>query len=136
MIQDDTGNRIPSKQKKAIVALLECSTISEAAQAANVGRVTLSRWINDDEKFRLELSKAESSLISTATRRLCSLTDKAVKTLESVLESKTASDSTKVRAALGILDSMIKLKTFYELEERITKLELVAEKQSGRNNRR
>ncbi len=122
MQRNEASEKLTTKQQAAIAAILRCPTLAEAAKAIGVARVTVSRWMTDST-FKRELSKAEGDLIASATRRLATLTEKAIRTLEQLLQDKDTPAPVRVRAALGVLESMVKLKSFQNLEERVSDLE-------------
>jgi hypothetical protein len=69
--------RLTSRKKRAIAALLTSRDIKSAALAARVGERTLHRWL-DNKSFRDALQVAESEAIDAATRRLIGLEDSAL----------------------------------------------------------
>jgi len=122
MSQTDTNEKLSEKQLSAIEALLKGETVTDAAKAAGVGRATLTRW-QDEDDFKAARKEAEKELIAGTTSRLVSLSKKAALTLESIIDDLEAAPTVRVRAALGILDAMLKVREAYELEERLTVLE-------------
>jgi hypothetical protein len=64
----------------------------------------------------------QTKMIARALGRLSGAASKAVYTLVVCLKSKE-SDSVRVRAALGILDQLIKMCAFDNIEERLAELE-------------
>ncbi len=113
---------ISTKQKAAIRALLTGASYAEAAAAAKVHENTIGLWMHDST-FQAALHKAESEAMSAISLSLVTLANKAATTLESVLDSLTARDSSKVRAADVVLGRLLEIRQFADLEERITKLE-------------
>jgi hypothetical protein len=119
---DKPIRELSSKQRKAITHLLASRSVEEASKAAGISERTLYRWMNE-RVFAAEVAAAETNAIDYAVRRLIALSDSAVETLQTVLRDDGASASTKVRAALGILDSLIKLRELRNIEARIVALE-------------
>jgi hypothetical protein len=125
--KDDTATKpkeLTGAQFKAIPHMLAARSFEDAAKASGVHVRTLLRW-NSDPLFRAAVSEAEMGAIDYAVRRLIAVSDKAVDTLEKVLDDDTASKSIKVRAALGILDQLARLRELRNIEIRLTALEAI-----------
>jgi hypothetical protein len=119
---DKAVKELTTAQRKALPHLLSSRSVEEAAKAAGISARTLYRWMADSA-FGAALAESETMAIDYAVRRLIVLSDSAVDTLETVLKDDKASASTKVRAAMGILDSLIKLRELRNFEARIVALE-------------
>lgn len=117
-----TERDLTPKQTKAIVALLTCPTITEAANEAGVSKRTLQRWL-DDPGFRAELTIREGEALSGITRRLVGLADQAVKSIAEILSDPGLPSLTKLRAAEAVLSNLLKLRDQVDIENRIAKLE-------------
>lgn len=120
MTPDGTLTR---NQKRVIPALLTYRHVEEAAAAVGIGKRTLLRWLAEDATFRQALAKAEGQAIDAAARQLVSLADEAVNTLRDLMDSETASDSVRLRAADAVLGHLFKLRELRSIEERLTALE-------------
>jgi gamma-glutamyl:cysteine ligase YbdK (ATP-grasp superfamily) len=118
-----TFETLSSNQRKAIAALLSAPNVPAAARKAKVGERTLHRWINEDPHFKAALYAAEGAAIDTATRRLVSLQDSAIGTLESIMTDGEAAPGVRVRAALGLLDNLMRLRELRNVEARLEALE-------------
>ncbi|MDY6876794.1 MAG: hypothetical protein SWK90_11425 [Chloroflexota bacterium] len=116
------NDRLSTNQRKALKALLECSTIRAAAESCGLGEATLYRYLRDDT-FKAELRKRQDGIVSSVTAALVGLAGESVKTLRDILDSKTASDSVKVRAALGWLAQMRQSVELADLAARVEALE-------------
>lgn len=114
--------KLTHNQRKALEALLSSRTITDAAAKCGLTRRTLSKYLGDPD-FLLELRQRQDQLLDAAVAALAGLAGKAVGTLEGNLDSPEASAQAKNRAALGILDQLRKMVTFYQLEDRVTELE-------------
>lgn len=112
-----------TKQNRAIRALLTEKTTSDAAKTAGVGERTLWRWMNEDETFRQTLNEAETLALGESVRRLVSLHFKALRAIEEALDDKEATHGTKLRASSIVLDTTLRLRELFTLEERISRLE-------------
>ena len=113
---------LSANQRKAIIALLNASTVREAAEAAGLGERTLARYLSSD-KFRAELCKRQDEALAAATAALSGLTGAAVGVLADVMNDPNASHSARVRAALGILSERRKVAELDDLVERVAALE-------------
>lgn len=119
----ENGRRIVKKQI-AILALITCSTIAEAAKDADVSERTLYRWL-DDPGFRQELSIIQKRELELVEQRLCGLLNEAVSTYASVIRDPTCSAGSRVKAAQAIFDQFIQIKNYREIEPRISAIETV-----------
>jgi len=110
------------KQTQAIRSLLAKPSINEAATDAGVGVRTIYRWLGEPA-FRQALTQAEDQAIAAAARGLVGLTEKAIATVESVLDDAELHPATRLRAADLVLSNMLKLVELRNLSERIAALE-------------
>jgi len=121
MPKNDTG-RLTPKQSKAIAALMQARTVSDAANAARVSERTLLRWLALPE-FQTALRQAGQDAIDQAVRRLTDLTGKAIDTLSAEMQNDDAPPSAKIRAADVVLSRLMNLRDLNEIERRISELE-------------
>ncbi len=96
------GEKLTRKQEQAIGALLECSSVEEAARTAGVGYSTLKRWMRDPD-FDAAYRRARKELLDVSVGRVQAATGTAVDTLLAVARNG-AKDSDRVRAAVALLD--------------------------------
>lgn len=122
---------LSAKQQKAIAALLDSSTIKDAAEKAGVSRTTLDRWL-DDEAFAGAYRAASHRVFETALSGLQAITAEAVQTLRDVQRDATARPGEKVAAAKAVLDFALKGREALEVEERLAYLEKTLEVQTAR----
>jgi hypothetical protein len=109
-------------QYNAITHLMATRNFEEAAAASGVPLRTLMRW-NNEPVFHAALMEAEGLLIDYAVRRMATEANGALDTLCEVRDSPTASAGIRLRAALGILDLLIKMRELRNLEVRLVALE-------------
>ena len=69
-----TENVLTRNQRKALVALLENITISDAAEACGLSEKTIHRYLTDQE-FRKVMLEVESGLIEAAGQNFTSGSD-------------------------------------------------------------
>lgn len=110
-------------QTRAVIALMEERTITEAAAKADVGERTLYRWMKDPF-FKLALAEAESQMMGSATRRLCRGTDDALDTLIELMNDPAMSPGVRLSAARTWLEWHYRFRSRSdEFELRVTQLE-------------
>jgi hypothetical protein len=95
--------------------------VKECAAQLGVGLRTVHDWLEKPEYVRL-ISRYRSKLISETLGKLSNAGVKAVETLIEALESQE-SDGIRVRAALGILDQLVRIRETTELEQRLVEVE-------------
>ena len=110
------------QQLKAIEALMTTGSLHEAADAAGIGRATLYRWLRDTD-FLTAVRAAEGEALENVSRALLRVGDKAVRTLESTMDSATAAPSVKVKAADVTLARMTAIREIVSLEARLADIE-------------
>lgn len=115
------SEKVTTRQRKAIRALLEHGDIGSAAKAAGVTRQTLYRW-RKQERFKRALAEAEKEALESLSRALVRLGEKATATLEEAMDG-AEKESTKVRAADIVLSRLLQLRELVTLEERVSELE-------------
>jgi len=116
------SNKITATQQRAIVALLSTRGVVEAAKQAKVGQRTLSRWLTEPD-FKAALSAAEGELIVAATRRLLQHQDVALTVILSIMADKQYPAGVRLRAAVAVIDYMLKLRELNTIEARLSALE-------------
>lgn len=109
----------PRKQR-AVLALVESSSVAAAAVASGVSRQTLYRWMREPE-FATMLRQASGERVEQASRELTAMMSKAVEVLHALLES--GSEHQRRLAADSIITNAIRLRELVELESRIVELE-------------
>ncbi len=119
------------KKEKAIVALLESSSVAEAAAAIGTTPATVHRWIRDDEEFSGRYRTAKQQAMTQAIGRLQTAAGKAVDVLQAIMVDPEQSPTPRVTAARSILEMAFKATELYELEERINQLERIANETQG-----
>lgn len=122
MSQNDTLENMSQKQKAALLSLLNGSSQAEAANIANVHIRTVKRWLVSDS-FKDALNDSIGSAVALSAARLAALSDKAINVLSTVMESETATESQRLRAANFALLHLMKLGEYASIEERIKAIE-------------
>jgi hypothetical protein len=93
---------ITPRQKKAIIALISSSSVTQAAEMAKVGTRTIHRWLSSDEKFLHELHNAQTEAIDQAVRRLVGELDTNIETMKSIRDDLSIHPSVRLRAARSL----------------------------------
>ena len=112
--------------EKYLAALLTSSTQKEAAEKAGIS----SRWMREvmrDPEFAAEYARRKAAVVDDATRHIQSVYNKAIKTLEDVIDSKKASNRDKINAARAVLEYGQQLTETNEVITRLDDLERMTE---------
>ena len=97
MQHNATLESLSPAQITAVEALLAGKTITAAAAAAGVDRVTVHRWLKDDFAFQAELNRGRREMRNATCGNLERLAAKAAECLEKAI------DQGDVKAALEVL---------------------------------
>jgi hypothetical protein len=119
--------KVTASQYRAIAALLSAKSVTEAAGLAGVGERTLRRWLTQHH-FITALRQAEGAMLDSVTRRLLAMQSDALDAVQGILENHEIDENTRLRAAMGILGHVLKLRETRDIEERISALEKVYDK--------
>ena len=85
------------RKLRFLTALLEESTVSKAAEKANISRQTAYNYLQDEE-FQGELSKRKSEVVDQTIRYLQGKLSLCSETLVRIIEKPEASDQVKTNA--------------------------------------
>lgn len=106
MTDNGRSGKVSRFQEAAIVGLLTEPTIEQAARRAGVSERTLYRWLRSDERFAAEYRRHRGVLLEGVVLELQRAGVDAVDTLRRNLTAE--SESVQVRAAMAILDYLLK----------------------------
>jgi len=98
------GEKRSRTEERAIICLLQCSTIESAALACGVSDSTLWRWLQNPE-FLAKYKDARRQAVSVAIAALQQATAQAVITLVDIVSNPVAPPGARVAAAKVILDT-------------------------------
>jgi len=115
------------RQDQLVVALLENPTLEKAAVAAGISAVTLWRRMQEPE-FVEAYRKARRESFSQSIARLQHASNAAVGTLLRVMTDRTATPSSRVRAAEVVLQNALRGMEMEDIEARVSELEKAAGK--------
>ena len=121
MTQNNTGD-LTRNQSKALRALLEHPTVTQAAASIGLSRKTIYRYL-EDASFRAELRKAIQALTDSAGACLAAGQPEALRTIYELMKH-ARSESNRRLAAQAWVDLHLKYQGGI-IEDRITALEAV-----------
>ncbi len=124
------GEKLTPKQERALVALLDCGEIKKAAEIAEVGEVTLWRWLQSPE-FQSRYRGARRQLVETAIAQLQSDCTTAARVLREVAEDREAPASSRVAAARTILEQSIGGVELTELRQEVEEIKQMLAEREG-----
>jgi len=116
---------MPRKLNGFIAAMLSHSSVEDAARAAGISRVTAWRWLKDPA-VQARLREARKDAMNAAMVRLQDAAAGAVDCLCEV-QREGESESARVSAARCILEQALRAAEVGDLEERLAKLEAIAQ---------
>ncbi len=128
------GQKLTPKQERALVALLDCGVIKEAAKTVGVNEATLWRWLQSPE-FQSRYRAARRQLVETAIAQLQSDCTVAVRVLREVAEDKEAPSSSRVAAAKTIIEQSVSAIQLTDLQERLEEVERLLQEQEAKRRR-
>ena len=115
------GSRV-KRCEKVLSALLQTSSLTEAAKLAEVSEVTVWRYLKDPA-FSEKYHNARKAVLETAIRRLQAASGEAVETLRLIMSKEDANPGARVSAAKVVLEQAIKTGEIAEVLRRIELLE-------------
>jgi len=119
------GTKLNRKMDAAIIGLLSCRNIEEAAKQAGIGTQTLVRWMKLPE-FDRAYREARRDAFRQSVARLQQASGAAVTTLLKTMVDPSVAPAVKVRAADCVLSHSTKAIEVEDLEARISELERAA----------
>jgi hypothetical protein len=125
------GEKKTRKLAQFIAAMLKHGTV-EAAAAAGIAASTAHRWLKDPEVIR-RLATARRDAMNRAMARLQEAAAGAVDCLCEV-QREGESESARVSAARCILEQAMRAAELGDLEERLAKLEVIAQVRGWRSD--
>jgi hypothetical protein len=110
----------PTNKEKALIALLECVTVREAAQKCGLSEATLYLYLKDG-KFKKEYKEARRLIYEENVRDLQRLHKKSVETIERNLDNPSRA-AVEVRAAALVIKQA---RADFETEDILERLEVI-----------
>lgn len=115
-----------NRSERYLTALLTSSTQKEAAEKAGIS----PRWMREvmrDPEFAAEYARRKAEIVDDATRQINGVYQKAIKTLETVIDSETSSNRDKINASRAILEYGQQFTETNEVLTRLNDLERMTE---------
>jgi hypothetical protein len=119
------GEKFGRKKEEAIAALLTHRNVEEAAKATGIGTRTLIRWMQNPE-FDAAYREARRAAYGQAIARLQQGSGAAASTVLKMMLDPTVPASTRVRAAVSVLEHAAKAIEIEDVEVRLSELERLA----------
>jgi hypothetical protein len=113
--------QLSPKQDQAATLLAAGKSVRDCAAEVDAGVRTTYDRLEQDE-FKKQVAIYQARLIDEALGKLAEAATGAVTTLVQCLSSMQ-SDSVRCRAALGILDQVVRIREATELERRLSEIE-------------
>ncbi len=116
-----TANDLTRRQLKFVAALMESTTVAEAARRAGIGEKTAHRYLKEPA-VQNAIQAAGREQLESLTRRLRRLGQDAAETLGAAMQAEDASWSPRIKAADSVIGRLLKVSELLDLEERVTAL--------------
>ncbi len=97
------------KKQRALAALAESSTLTEAANKAEISRRTLYAYIREDIEFSVAYKRLQERAIIDAYEAAAEQRANAIGVLESIMNDIEQPVALRLRAALAVIDKANKL---------------------------
>jgi hypothetical protein len=109
-----------ASQQHVAILLASGSKIRDAATVTSTGERTIHNWLADPA-YRAVVVGFRDQLLSETIGRLTQAATRATTTLEALLDAEN--ESVRLRAALGVIDAMVRTREHGELAARVEELE-------------
>lgn len=100
-----TTGRNEQKKAAALAALLECDTLSAAAERAGVSRKSLYTWIREDHEFSKAYRGMTEQAAIMALERLEDQEARAAEVVASILQDEGQAAAVRLKAAHEIMSA-------------------------------
>ena len=117
--------KLTAKQEKALAALLTEPTIQAAATKTGIGERTLHTWLSVPS-FADAYRAARRNAVTQAVARLQNVSSAAVSVLLQIAGDKSANASTRLRAAIAIIELGYRGMEIDDISARLEALEAAA----------
>lgn len=109
-----------TKKQKAIEALGNGLSVTDASEKAGVTRKTVYRWLKDDY-FKGAVLERQSEVLERVSRRLSSLSLQSLETLSELMTSEN--ENIRLKASSSVLSRFTEILELLRLEKRVEVLE-------------
>ncbi len=121
--------RFTGKQQRVAVLLAGGSTVKQAAKTAGCSAGAVFVWLRQEPFVKL-VEQRQAKLVSRTMGSLIRSGIAASNTLTACLKSQDG-DAVRVRAAVAILEQLLRLRDAVQIEERVRNLERKVEGRHG-----
>ena len=108
------------KQERVALLIAAGRSIKAAATEADCGERTAHTWL-EDRRYQTLIAELRHRMLDEAVGTLAEATNEAVGTLRKLLDD--ANSTIRLRAGVGILDAVVRLRQHIEFEARVLRLE-------------
>ena len=115
----ERNDTLSPRQRRAIIALVTCATVEEAAKAAQIGKTTIYKWLKEPS-FADALEEARQEQAQEALTFLRSCLLRATRKLSDLLGSPN--EGIAHRAAVSLLDHGLKAIELTDQQQQIEAL--------------
>lgn len=116
-MEPSTNPSLTSIQQCVVDALAAGATITAAAEAGHIHRVTIYRWMKTLPQFQSALQRARSEFVLARRDDLHYLSSRALATLLAILDNPKASPSVLLKTSIFILQRPLDPKTAWTMPE-------------------
>lgn len=113
---------LTTKQQAALLALVTCATLAEAAKMCGVSEVTLWRW-QQEPAFAAAYADIRRRAIEQAFTTLQANCGEATRTLVSLLQDVTTPPAVRVSACRSVLEYALRGAELIDMNARLSALE-------------
>lgn len=114
---------LTGKQLRAIESLSAGYRVATAAVYASVSDTMIYRWLKNPE-FKKAVEDANREILQSSTYRLTVAASDAIRLLQDVVNDSEAPKNLRIRAADHLLTHLVNYRKLYDLEDRLTQLEM------------
>jgi len=128
-------NGLPTRQDRALMALLESPSIAAAARQAEVGESTLRQWLRKDEDFQAMLRLIRHETLSHVTTRLQQEAEKALDKASKMLAANKRIEPGRASLIRTLLDFAYRSNAHSDIAGVVRSLEKAIKTQAESQNR-
>lgn len=110
------------KRERAVIALLECRTVAQAATEADIGERTLQRWLAEPS-FQQGYKEAQRRLLDGALNTLHRHASSFADVIAQAAEDASVPIAIRLGAAVKGLEVLLRIHNHADLEYQLTQLE-------------
>lgn len=112
---------LSAREQRFVEGILAGLSVQAAAEQAGISRKTGFRWLQR-ETVRQAIQEGKRERWTSLEHKLQRYADQALSVVVEVMNGN-AGAATRLRAAIAVLDLVVKISEYTELEQRVTELE-------------